>query len=266
MVHELEQLLEYVNSRPKLREGSASFIRDYLRTMLMVSTHEALAEVEREEQTKKEGQLTIQDLPPEVVEHVFSFLDGRNLANVRLVCRQWNMFARTESKWKNLCVREWPALETDPALWKLIDESIPADDPHKWRKIFPKVMRKPRWKCRLQKTAKFICNLTAHQISGKSLGKQGLPYTLVVERRFNTAHLPAFVVPEAAILYFEPETEADRPGFDQFIDYLAKRTRAGLACQEDRRFIFVPPCEFSTQINYDGQSLLGVVQTNMPPT
>lgn len=56
-------------------------------------------------------------------------------------------------------------------------------------------------------------------------GQDGLPHTLVVERRFNLRHLNQFVVANASILYFEPETERDRKGFESFIDYLVERTR-----------------------------------------
>ena len=105
----------------------------------------------------------------------------------------------------------------------------------------------------------------AHHISGNELGPADLPYTLVVERRFNLTHLSTFVVAGASVLYFEPETESDRPGFNEFIDYLLKRRRAGLALEDERRIIFVPPCEYSKHINYEGASLLGIVQFHHPP-
>eukprot|EP00166_Cyanidium_caldarium_P004272 ctg_445.g232 len=36
-----------------------------------------------------------------------------------------------------------------------------------------------------------------------------------------------------------------RRGLPGFIDYLIQRTRAGLALDEDRRIIFIPPCDYS---------------------
>jgi len=88
---------------------------------------------------------------------------------------------------------------------------------------------------------------------------------LVVERRFNIQHLESFVVPDASLLYFEPQAEADVDGFTEFIEYLTKRSRAGLALDDNRRFIFVPPCAFARNRNYTGESLLGVVQDAYPP-
>ncbi|KAJ8905387.1 hypothetical protein NDN08_001894 [Rhodosorus marinus] len=266
MVQELEKLLQYISAHPKLREGSASFMRDYLRTLLMVSSNSAATELTRKMQDSSAPKASIEGLPNELVKLIFSFLDGPDLANVRLVCKQWNEFSCEDRFWRELCIRLWPSLDTDKSTWRLIDEAVEATDPSKWRKIYPKVANRPRWKCRLQKTGKFICNLNAHQIRGPGLGDQGLPYTLVVERRFSLLHLNQFVLPEATMLYFEPVTPEDRPGFEQFIDYLVKRSRAGLALEGDRRFIFVPPCQYSQEkVNYDGHSLLGVVQILFPP-
>ena len=116
------------------------------------------------------------------------------------------------------------------------------------------------------KTGRFICNLSAHQISGTPLDEHGLPQTLIVERRFNMAHLRTFILPDSSVLFFEPLEESDRAGFKDFIDYLTKRTRAGLALEEQRRFIFIPPCEYlRSQVQYDGPSLVGVVQNAYPP-
>eukprot|EP00188_Purpureofilum_apyrenoidigerum_P005180 Plantae.Rhodophyta-Purpureofilum_apyrenoidigerum.ctg6488.p1 GENE.Plantae.Rhodophyta-Purpureofilum_apyrenoidigerum.ctg6488~~Plantae.Rhodophyta-Purpureofilum_apyrenoidigerum.ctg6488.p1 ORF type:complete len:387 (+),score=56.43 Plantae.Rhodophyta-Purpureofilum_apyrenoidigerum.ctg6488:69-1229(+) len=265
MIYELEKLLDYVSSTPKVRDGSASFMRDYLRTLLVKSSNAASVELDRKASKGIAPQASIQELPHEIVRHVFSFLHGRDLANMRLVCKEWNSFACESKFWRELCLRLWPSLETDESAWKLLEQSITLEEPSRWQKIYPTIIQRPQWVCRLQKTGKFICNLNAHQIRGPALGEQGLPETLVVERRFNIQHLPTFVLPEATILYFEPVTPQDRPGFEQFIDYLVKRTRAGLALDDERRFIFVPPCNFSETLGYNGPSLLGVVQNAYPP-
>jgi hypothetical protein len=283
MVAELRKLIDYVASKPTLQCGSASFMRDYLRTMLIqnaMAAKEAVAVAARAaKETDRLNGLTNSDLsvssnhvslfraiPDELSKHIFSFLDGKHLATAREVCGKWNEFACEEHLWKDLCLKRWRSLETDKEAWKLIDKNVVIDAPHPWRKIYPTVSTRPQWPCRLQKTGRFICNLIAHQISGAPLGASGLPHVLVVERRFNILHLQTFVLPDASVLYFEPETEDDRAGFNDFIEYLTKRTRAGLALEDQRRFIFIPPCDYTrTQVGYNGLSLLGVVQNAYPP-
>jgi hypothetical protein len=283
MVAELRKLIDYVASKPTLQCGSASFMRDYLRTMLIqnaLAAKEAVAVAARAaKETDRLNGLANSDLsvsfnhvslfraiPDELSKHIFSFLDGKHLATAREVCAKWNEFACEEHLWKDLCLKRWRSLETDKEAWKLIDKNVVIDAPNPWRKIYPTVSTRPQWPCRLQKTGRFICNLIAHQISGAALGPSGLPHVLVVERRFNILHLQTFVLPDASVLYFEPETEDDRAGFNDFIEYLTKRTRAGLALEEQRRFIFIPPCDYTrTQVGYNGLSLLGVVQNAYPP-
>ena len=205
-------------------------------------------------------------IPNKVAKHIFGFLDGCSLARAREVCRRWNEVASEESLWRALCLKRWRSLETDPEVWKLIDKDYNSNTPNRWRTIYPKVSKKPQWTCRLQKTGRFICNLVAHQISGDPLGDAGHPEILTVERRLNILHLQTFVLPRASVLYFEPESESDKVGFDDFIEYLDKRTRAGLALQDQRRFIFIPPCDYTrSQLEYKGRSLLGVVQDVYPP-
>lgn len=207
-------------------------------------------------------------LPDALAQTVFSFLDGPELSRMHGVCRRWRELASDAHLWKALTLRHWRALEHDEHVWKFVDASLEDGDDQKWRLVYPTVSTRARWTCRLQKTGKFICNLVAHHIAGATLGDDGLPSVLVVERRFNIHHLKNFVVPNASVLYFEPETDADAAGFHDFIEYLIKRTRAGLALEEQppqRRFIFIPPCEFSTELGYAGPSLLGVVQVAYPP-
>lgn len=208
------------------------------------------------------------NLPDALAQTVFSFLDGPELARMHGVCRRWRELASDAHLWKALTLRHWRALEHDEHVWKFVDPTLEDGDDQKWRLVYPTVSTRARWTCRLQKTGKFICNLVAHHIAGATLGEDGLPSVLVVERRFNIHHLKNFVVPNASVLYFEPETDGDAAGFHDFIDYLIKRTRAGLALEEQppqRRFIFIPPCEYSHELGYAGPSLLGVVQVAYPP-
>lgn len=276
MVAEIRKLLDYVSSKPTLECGSASFMRDYLRTMLIqnaAAAEDAVAEASRA--AKDSDRMDIisahqssffRTIPDELAKHIFGFLEGKNLAVAREVCKKWDEFAKEDHLWKALCLKRWRALDSDTHLWKLIDKAVAHDSLHSWRKIYPTVSTRPQWPCRLQKTGRFICNLIAHQISGQPLGASGLPKILVVERRFNILHLQTFVLPDASVLYFEPEKEEDRVGFEEFIEYLTKRTRAGLALEDQRRFIFIPPCDYTrSQVGYNGLSLLGVIQNAYPP-
>jgi len=270
IVCEIHKLLEYLVEKPKLVRGSASFIRDYLRTMLVVASDQSwIMNVRQELQSRmetKNRESMFNQLPREISKHIFSFLDGKNLARVRQVCKSWEAFANDEQVWKKLCLKEWRSLSTDAAAWRLVDSTVSLNDEHKWRKIYPSLVNNRRWRCRLQKTGRFICHMIAHQVAGAPLSESSMPETLVVERRFNILHLQTFVLPDAAVLYFEPESEKDRPGFEDFIDYLTKRTRAGLALDDQRRFIFIPPCDYSREhLDYSGTSLLGVVQLAYPP-
>jgi len=269
LVLDLQRFLRDVASKPRLANDSASFMRDFLRTLLVQSSAEAQASIDAQEQIElRQGkrQNLFSLIPVELVKHVFNFLDGSNLARARQICRKWNQYCCDEQVWKRLCLREWRSLATDSAAWPLADSMVCVTDSNKWRKIYPSLANGRKWRCRLQKTGRFICHMVAHQVSGQPLGDQGMPETLVVERRFNILHLQTFVLPDAAVLYFEPEAEKDRAGFEDFIDYLTKRTRAGLALDEQRRFIFIPPCDYSKeQLEYKGKSLLGVVQNAFPP-
>lgn len=282
MVAEIRKLLDYVASKPTLQCGSASFMRDYLRTMLIQSATAAEEAIASAAKAAKDSNRAggfgsdlipgsvhasfFKALPDELSKHIFSFLDGKHLAMAREVHPKWNEFACEEHLWRALCLSRWRSLETDQDLWKLIDKNVAVDAPQRWRKIYPTINKHAQWPCRLQKTGRFICNLIAHQISGAPLGPNGLPKILVVERRFNILHLQTFVLPDASVLYFEPEQDSDRAGFNDFIEYLTKRTRAGLALEDQRRFIFIPPCDYTrTHVGYAGLSLLGVVQNAYPP-
>ena len=205
-------------------------------------------------------------LSSKVVRRIFSFLNGKDLAKSRLVSRKWNEVACDDSLWKKLCIKKWRSLETDQALWKLIFSDVPCESPTKWRQVYPSVMSRTRWTCKLMKTERFLCNVTVHQLWGTPLGQDGLPSTIVVERRFNLLHLKTFILPQASILYLEPLEDKDKQGYTDFIDYMVQRNRAGLGLEELKRFIFVPPGEYTREyLGYDGPSLIGVIQTTYPP-
>lgn len=280
LIAELKRVIAYAQSKSSLYYGSASFMRDHLRTLLSKNSI-AVADAR---QTKKKAAMTcassgldgvvecskkeesFKNLPDELAKHIFSYMDGRQLAQMRTVCRKWDQLGSEDALWKKLCTKKWRSLETDLALWGLVYSDVAQDSPTKWRQIYPKVSGKTRWKCKLMKTGRFICNLSAHQLSGTPLGEDGLPPVLIVERRFNMLHLRTFVLPEASVLYFEPHEDVDKNGFKDFIDYLIKRTRAGLALEEQRRFIFIPPCDYTkSYVGYAGSSLIGVVQNAYPP-
>uniref|UniRef100_A0A7S1XH60 F-box domain-containing protein n=1 Tax=Erythrolobus australicus TaxID=1077150 RepID=A0A7S1XH60_9RHOD len=276
LTRELQKLIVFATRSDVLRTGTASFMRDHIRTLLVVSSANAdkairLVSEERcsrgvsSELIKPSDGGLFNSLGDSIIQRVMQALDGEDLSRARQVCKRWSSFASDERLWKHLCLSVWRALESDSALWAVIDASIQLSDPARWRKIYPSVRWRKRWTCRLQKTGRFVCDLVAHQISGGPLGEKGLPSTLVVERRFNISHLQTFVLPEASVLYFEPAKDEDRAGYEEFIAYLLRRTRAGLALEDHRRFIFIPPCAYSKQLNYLGPSLLGVVQIAYPP-
>lgn len=138
----------------------------------------------------------------------------------------------------------------------------------RWREAYPIVSVRTCWKFRLEKNDNFVCNLVGNQISGATIDAEALSPALNVTHRFVSSKLNTFVLPDAADFYFETETENERNGLNQFIEYLTIRERSGLAFegQGQRRYIFVQPCEFTRRyINYQGNGLLGIVQNAYPP-
>eukprot|EP00168_Porphyra_purpurea_P013634 TRINITY_DN378_c0_g1_i1.p1 TRINITY_DN378_c0_g1~~TRINITY_DN378_c0_g1_i1.p1 ORF type:complete len:590 (+),score=81.99 TRINITY_DN378_c0_g1_i1:1039-2808(+) len=182
MVRDIRAMLDYVASKPSLAHCSASFMRDYLRTMLTsqmsaVDSERALHEdhlmvgvtpcpsevtddpsdATRALKLRPGGRRILREnlfarLPEEITKHVFSFLPGPELANVRLVSREWRTMADDEQLWKALTLARWRSLDKDAAAWPLISD-VHFTDPHKWRKVYPHVARGAQWRCRLQKRA-----------------------------------------------------------------------------------------------------------------
>ncbi|KAK4526457.1 hypothetical protein GAYE_SCF24G4373 [Galdieria yellowstonensis] len=289
LLSELRSLISYVSGKPVLCKGSASFIRDRLRTLIAFSssfverdnsfmdfnglsnyTHEAYECFQRGICPCCGGYFTLGPfnlLPDEILKQILSCLDGPDLARARKVCRKWNNLGSDDNLWKELCLRKWRTLEKDVHAWKLFQgNDWRLVESFCWQRLYPFLYHQKSFRCRLQKTGRFICYLVAHQYDGTPLGSSDLPQTLIVERRFNVSHLENFVLQDAARVYFEPETEMDSDGYYAFIDYLVHRNRAGLALEGDRRIIFIPPCDYSRNVlGYDGNGLLGIVQHSYPP-
>mmetsp|Transcript_5905 Transcript_5905/g.17741 ORF Transcript_5905/g.17741 Transcript_5905/m.17741 type:complete len:385 (-) Transcript_5905:3456-4610(-) len=262
-INELRKLMNYVLCKEELLDESASFMRDYLRTLLLKES--ALSE-RYIRANKGPFSSSIDCLPQEILKRIFEFLDGRDLARAQQVCKKWKQCGNDPQLWRRLCLEKWAALGTDDALWSFLDPRFSAVESSRWYCIYPMLWKTRPWRCRLQKTGRFICNLIVHQVRGQLLGADDVPNTLVVARRFSLSHLEQYIKPDSVFLYFEPETENDRPGFESFIKYLVNRIRAGLAVSEPRRFIFIPPCAFTREkLNYHGKTLLGVVQRGFPP-
>ncbi len=183
-------------------------------------------------------------LPEELTNCVLRFLDVETFAVARQVCKQWNKLVSIDLQWRAKCLKKWKALDTDEHLWSLLCPDIPCESQVRWSMVYPLIEQKPQWTFRLQKTGRFICNIVARQVAGPALCGNGLPSILIVERRFKLLHLKTYVHPNSAMFYFEPEEESDRTGFNDFIQYLTCRARAGLALDDQRCFIFIPPVRF----------------------
>eukprot|EP00871_Galdieria_phlegrea_P001025 jgi/Galph1/1923/GphlegSOOS_G594.1 len=282
LLSELQGLISYVESKPQLFRNSGGFVRDYLRTLLVFSSSYArqneckwqhLSDSNYSNGIKRYSQpldrlLATQPfvyLPDDVVKHILGFLEAEDLGRARRVCKKWYEYCSDDNIWKRQCLKRWRSLDWDEAAWTLVTGGN-LDGPMKWLLLFPLLNQVTRFRCRLQKTGRFICNLVAHQFGGNNSSSHGLGCTLIVERRFNIAHLENFVLPDAARFYFEPETKEDEEGYYAFIEYLLHRNRAGLALEGDRRIIFIPPCDYSRNVlHYTGMGLLGIVQRSYPP-
>lgn len=209
------------------------------------------------------------NLPDELVTHIFSFLDGHNLALLWLVCRAWRALAMEDWLWREACIRRWRSFETDEEnLWQLLYRSLNRKThPSPWRAMYRRIAHRRRWCCRLQKTGVFLCNLVVHQVTGPPVEEAGgIPAILKIERRFSLTHLETLIKPDNPLLYFEPEHESDAAGYKDFIQYLDSRYRAGLALDNQLRYFLIPPCPYTReQLGYNGMSLLGAVQEDDPP-
>ncbi|GJQ14603.1 hypothetical protein GpartN1_g6394.t1 [Galdieria partita] len=290
ILSELQGIIAYVDSKPSLGSGSCSFIRDRLRTLLVVSSsyarqnqsqlrescsicteYDSCVCLKKHWDSSCSSLICLQPfsfLPDDIVKLILHFLEADDLGRARRVCKKWYEFCSDESLWKEQCLSRWRSLEWDESAWALVTGDIPLEEDYnnRWMLLFPRLNQIPYYCCRLQKTGRFICNLRAHQFGGNPLIPYGLGHTLIVERRFNISHLETFVLPDAARFYFEPESREDEEGYFAFIEYLLHRNRAGLALEGERRIIFIPPCDYSSNyLQYTGKGLVGIVQRSYPP-
>uniref|UniRef100_K3WQ87 ZZ-type domain-containing protein n=1 Tax=Globisporangium ultimum (strain ATCC 200006 / CBS 805.95 / DAOM BR144) TaxID=431595 RepID=K3WQ87_GLOUD len=55
---------------------------------------------------------TVHTLPQEMLQHVLRFLDGGSLLACALVCRAMTPLTYDRDVWKNICMQQWPTLQT----------------------------------------------------------------------------------------------------------------------------------------------------------
>ncbi|BBI16691.1 F-box protein [Neochlamydia sp. S13] len=77
---------------------------------------------------------SIEQLPDELLLHIFSFLQASDLLEVELTCHQWKNLAEEETVWKSLYVRYFKVIEP---VGKTYKESYfrMSKAEHQWRKI-----------------------------------------------------------------------------------------------------------------------------------
>lgn len=202
-------------------------------------------------------------IPEDLVNRIFSLLDGKSLANSREVCHKWNYLASAELIWKALCLERFKSLERDEDLWRLIAPRIPHDAQNRWRKVYPIVRRFSQVKAIVKNSGTYVCSAISHQISSSTPDTlerltEGRTLDLDISRHINIHSLQTFARHRKALLYFEPEREIG--WFFDFIDCLRSHARAGLVQGNGHRIILVPPSEYTRrQLGYQGSGLLGIV-------
>lgn len=67
---------------------------------------------EDDEQVPFENASIVQTLPQELMELVLSLLDGHSLLACSLVCRSMTPLTHDRNVWKNICMKQWPSLQT----------------------------------------------------------------------------------------------------------------------------------------------------------
>lgn len=74
-------------------------------------------------------------------------------------------------------------------------------------------------------------------------------------------YLPFFLNHDCTYFYLEPLTETDEKAYEDFVNYLIRRDRAGLVNTDKRRLMLIPPCrDLGQRVNYTGDRLIAVVQ------
>ncbi|PXF40090.1 hypothetical protein BWQ96_10188 [Gracilariopsis chorda] len=201
--------------------------------------------------------VTMNDIPDRLVRHIFSFLEPQQLEAARQVCQRWNECASHHLLWRKHCFTHSPSLRTERSAWPLLACCKPVA-PIQWRYVYRTLQNRPRCTVTLQKAERFLCNMIAHLIKGPYAQ---LPSTLVVQRRFDIMYLPFFLNHNCTYFYLEPLTEADKGAYDDFVNYLIQRDRAGLVMTKMNRFMLIPPCrDVGQRVNYTGDRLIAAVQ------
>nr|WP_166154229.1 F-box protein [Neochlamydia sp. AcF84]NGY94223.1 hypothetical protein [Neochlamydia sp. AcF84] len=77
---------------------------------------------------------SIEQLPDELLLHIFSFLQASDLLEVELTCHQWKNLAEEETLWKSLYVRYFKVIEPVGDTYKESYFSLSEAD-HHWGKI-----------------------------------------------------------------------------------------------------------------------------------
>jgi hypothetical protein len=77
---------------------------------------------------------SIQQLPDELLLHIFSFLQAFEVLEVELTCHQWKNLAKEETLWKSLYQRYFKVMETVDETYKESYFGLLKAD-HHWRKV-----------------------------------------------------------------------------------------------------------------------------------
>jgi hypothetical protein len=77
---------------------------------------------------------SIEQLPDELLLHIFSFLQASDLLKVELTCHQWKNLAEEETLWKSLYQRHFKVIEAGGETYKESYFRL-SEANHHWRKV-----------------------------------------------------------------------------------------------------------------------------------
>ncbi|KAL6078320.1 hypothetical protein QOT17_001499 [Balamuthia mandrillaris] len=130
-----KQKQEKERSRPSLRASNQAEEEEDGKALLPSAS---LCEHELSNLTVSERFDFVSGVGDEVVLCIFSFLEARSLAKLRLVSQEWRRIAEDESLWKSKCLTGWPALQS--LLLKCREETKT-----EWRLIFIRLYQRHHW-------------------------------------------------------------------------------------------------------------------------
>lgn len=201
---------------------------------------------------------------PDILHHVFGFLDGEELAKAREVCKTWNKLAADEDLWKVWCVKNWESLQSDEELWRFIARDIALNSPNRWRKTYPLVRDLPQWASQLLKNGKYVCNLRGHPIpESRYLGSGVRGIFEIPDPYYFISHLPTLDIPGEVALHFEPEQECDRDGFNEYVQHLRTQSQIipEVSEKQQRSFMILPRAGGASSLTaMENQSLVLFVE------